>query len=132
LLGRVATGIVWLNRSVLSSYKGNYSAFVVQRDVQELSQQRAYEEQQADIEKQKEFIRRFGAGQRSREAKGREKRLNRLLKSDAVLQAVETSKKINLALSTDQRAGDRLLTVRELSKSYGSKVLWKDFKLDVG
>jgi ATP-binding cassette subfamily F protein 3 len=51
--------------------------------LQELSQQRAYEEQQADIEKQSEFIRRFGAGQRAKEAKGRDKRLQRLLTSDA-------------------------------------------------
>jgi len=132
LLDRLATRIVWLTRRQLSSYPGNYSSFIEQRQVQELTQQRQYEEQKADIEKQKEFIRRFGAGQRSKEAKGREKRLNRLLKSDAIIQQVEVSQKINLQLSTDQRAGDRLLTVRELSKSYGSKVLWKNVKLDVG
>jgi ATP-binding cassette subfamily F protein 3 len=132
LLDRLATRIVWLTRRQLSSYPGNYSSFVEQRQVQELTQQRHYEEQKADIEKQKEFIRRFGAGQRSKEAKGREKRLNRLLTSDAIIQQVEVSQKINLQLNTDQRAGDRLLTVRDLSKSYGSKVLWKDVKLDVG
>jgi ATP-binding cassette subfamily F protein 3 len=74
LLDRIATRIVWLTQAKLKSYPGNYSAFVAQREIQELSQQRAYEEQRADIEKQSEFIRRFGAGQRSKEAKGREKR----------------------------------------------------------
>ena len=77
LLDRLATRIVWLTRKQLNSYPGNYSSFVTQREVEELTQRRQYEEQQADIEKQKEFIRRFGAGQRSKEAKGREKRLNR-------------------------------------------------------
>ena len=57
LLDRLATRIVWLTGSQLRSYPGNYSAFVEQRQLQELTQQRAYEEQQADIEKQKEFIR---------------------------------------------------------------------------
>jgi ATP-binding cassette subfamily F protein 3 len=132
LLDRMATRIVWLTRRQLSSYPGNYSNFVEQRQVQELTQQRQFEEQQADIEKQKEFIRRFGAGQRSKEAKGREKRLNRLLKSDAVVEAVAATAKINLQLNTDQRAGDRLLTVRDLAKSYDGKLLWKDVKLDVG
>jgi ATP-binding cassette, subfamily F, member 3 len=132
LLDRLATRIVWLTRQQLNNYPGNYSSFVEQRKIQELTQQRHYEEQRADIEKQKEFIRRFGAGQRSKEAKGREKRLNRLLISDAIIQQVEVSQKINLQLNTDQRAGDRLLTVRDLSKSYGNKVLWKDVKLDVG
>lgn len=126
LLDRLATRIVWLTRGVLRSYPGNYSAFIAQREVQELSQQRAFEQQQADIEKQKEFIRRFGAGQRAREAKGREKRLNRLLASDQLVQAVDARKKIRLAIGTDQRAGDQVLQVKELSKAYDGRVLWQD------
>jgi ATP-binding cassette subfamily F protein 3 len=131
LLDRLATRIVWLTQRKLKSYPGNYSAFVQQRELQELTQQRQFDEQQADIEKQKEFIRRFGAGQRSKEAKGREKRLNRLLKSDQVVQAVESQKKIRLSINTDQRAGDQVLAVRELSKGYDGNQLWRDVKLDV-
>ena len=131
LLDRIANRIAWLTQSRIKSYPGNYSAFVVQRELQELTQQRAYEEQRADIEKQAEFIRRFGAGQRSKEAKGREKRLDRLLKSDAIIQQVATTKQIRVALSTDQRAGDRVLSVKELGKSYENKPLWKDIDLEV-
>src|SRR5439155_25595952 len=82
-------------------------------------------------EKQKEFIRRFGAGQRSKEAKGREKRLDRFLKSDAVVQQVESQKKIHVSLGVDQRAGDRVLSVRELSKSYDQKELWRGVKVEI-
>jgi len=131
LLDRLATRIVWLTRQKLQSYPGNYSSFVEQRELQELTQQRQYEEQQADIDKQKEFIRRFGAGQRSKEAKGREKRLDRLLRSDQVVQSVENQKKIKLSINTDQRAGDQVLSVKELSKAYDGKRLWKDIKFDV-
>ncbi|MGH7176197.1 MAG: ABC-F family ATP-binding cassette domain-containing protein, partial [Tepidisphaeraceae bacterium] len=131
LLDRLATRIVWLTAARLKSYRGNYSAFTAQRQVEELSQERAYDQQQTDIEKQKEFIRRFGAGQRSKEAKGREKRLNRLLKSDAMIQSVAKSRRINLSLDTNRRAGDQVLSVRDLAKSYGEKVLWRDVKFDV-
>jgi ATP-binding cassette subfamily F protein 3 len=131
LLDRLATRIAWLTQSRIKSFPGNYSAFVVQRQLQELTQQRAFEEQQADIEKQSEFIRRFGAGQRSREAKGREKRLNRLLKSDALIQDVASTKKIRVPFSTDQRAGDRVLSAKEISKAYDSKTLWKDIDLEI-
>ncbi|HEX8522391.1 MAG TPA: ABC-F family ATP-binding cassette domain-containing protein [Tepidisphaeraceae bacterium] len=131
LLDRLATRIVWLTQGKIKSYPGNYSAFVSQRELQELTQARQYEEQQKDIEKQKEFIRRFGAGQRSKEAKGREKRLNRLLASDQVIQQVATQKSVNLRLSTDQRAGDRVLSVKELSKRYGENELWKELKFEV-
>ncbi|HEV2294596.1 MAG TPA: ABC-F family ATP-binding cassette domain-containing protein [Tepidisphaeraceae bacterium] len=131
LLDRLATRIAWLHQQKLPTYKGNYSQFIVQRDLQELTQERQFQEQQADIEKQKEFIRRFGAGQRSKEAKGREKRLNRLLKSDALVQGLETQKKIHLSIGTEQRAGDQVLDVRQLSKSYDNKPLWKDIKFHV-
>ena len=139
LLDRVANRIAWLTQAKIRTYPGNYSAFVAQREVQELSQQRAYEQQQEMIEKQKEFVRRFGAGQRSREAKGREKRLERFLSSDQVIQQVESQKSIHLKMSTDQRAGDRVLLVRDLSKSFPSnespaappRVLWSDLKYEV-
>ena len=134
LLDRLATRIVWLTQNQLNSYPGNYTNFVEQKELHELTQQRAYQEQQEDIEKQKEFIRRFGAGQRSKEAKGREKRLNRLLESDEMVKSVETQKQIQIALSTDQRAGDRVLMVRHLTKSFPGKLLWDDltFGLDRG
>ena len=102
-----------------------------QRDLQELTQTRAFNEQQEDIEKQKEFIRRFGAGQRSKEAKGREKRLNRLLKSDAMIQGVTQQRQINLSLNTDQRAGDQVLRVKGLSKAYDGRALWKEIGFEV-
>src|SRR5580658_2120439 len=131
LLDRMANRIAWMTGARLKTYPGNYSAFVTQRELQELSQKRAFDEQQADIEKQAEFIRRFGAGQRAREAKGRDKRLQRLLRSDALLQDVSSTKKIHVSLGTDQRAGDRVLKVKELSKSYENKPLWKDIDLEI-
>ncbi|MDB5294555.1 MAG: ATPase componens of transporter with duplicated ATPase domain [Phycisphaerales bacterium] len=131
LLDRLATRIVNLVRGKLKSYPGNYSSFLQQKELEELSQKRAYEEQQADIEKQKEFIRRFGAGQRSKEAKGREKRLNRLLISDQMVTAVDQQKSVSLKLSTEQRAGDQVLQIRELAKGYGGTTLWDVEKIDV-
>jgi ATP-binding cassette subfamily F protein 3 len=131
LLDRLVTRIIWLNRSQIDSYPGNYSAYMEQRQLHELTQQRAYELQRKDIEKQQEFIRRFKAGQRSKEAKGREARLDRLLKSDDVIKPVGVQQKINLSLNTNQRAGDRVLQLREITKAFGDKKLWNDFSADV-
>ena len=131
LLDRLATRIVWLNRSRIDSYNGNYTAYVEQRTLNELTQQRAYELQQKDIAKQEEFIRRFKAGQRSKEAKGREKRLDRLKESGDIVQRVGVQQKINLSLNTSQRAGDRVLQVRELSKSFGPRKLWEDVTVEI-
>jgi ATP-binding cassette, subfamily F, member 3 len=67
LLDKVTNRIVWLTARKLRSYVGNYSAFQTQREVEVLSQGRAHEEQRAAIEKEQEYIRRFGAGQRARQ-----------------------------------------------------------------
>ncbi len=124
LLDRLATRIVWLTQHRLKSFPGNYSDFLVQRELAEKTQARAREEQQADIEKQKEYIRRFGAGQRATQAKGRKRRLDSLLASDQVIGAVATTSKIKLTIDTDQRSGDQVLQVRELSKRFGDRKLW--------
>ena len=132
LLDRLVSRIIWLNRSRIDSYPGNYSAYMEQRQLHETTRARAYELQRKDIEKQQEFIRRFKAGQRSKEAKGREKRLERLLESDQVVQRVATTQQINLSLKTTQRAGDRVLQLRDMAKSFGDKRLWSDFSAEIG
>jgi ATP-binding cassette subfamily F protein 3 len=131
LLDRLATRIAWLNRNRFDSFPGNYSAFVQQRELIELSQARAYEQQQEMIAKQEEFIRRFQAGQRSKESRGRKTRLERFKKSDEMVAAVGKEHHIRLALNTDQRAGDQVLRVRQLSKAFGPRKLWEEISFDV-
>jgi ATP-binding cassette subfamily F protein 3 len=131
LLDRLATRIVWLHDLHLDTFPGNYSSFVQQRELLELTQQRAYEQQQKFIEKQEEFIRRFQAGQRSKEARGRATRLQRLKRSDEMVQNLSRDKHIHFSLNTDQRAGDQVLQIRELSKAYGDNQLWHDLSLHI-
>ena len=126
LLDRLATRIVWLTQRRLQSYPGNYSAFVTQRETAELSQGRAFVKQQADIEKQAEFVRRFKAGQRAMQAKGREKRLNRLLASDQLVQSVSKSRSVSLSFVADTGGSENILRVEGLTKSYGPLKLWND------
>jgi ATP-binding cassette subfamily F protein 3 len=44
---------------------------------------------------------------------------------------VQAQRHIHLSLNTDQRAGDQVLGVRDLSKAYGPKQLWKSIKFDI-
>ena len=124
LLDRLATRIVWLTGRRLLSYPGNYAAFVTQREQAELAQGRAFEKQQADIDKQAEYVRRFKAGQRARQAKGRETRLNRLLGSDNLVQSVAKDKSLHLSFSVDSGGSENVLRVEDLRKSFGDAKLW--------
>lgn len=131
LLDRLSTRIAWLHFAKMMTFDGNYSHFVEQRELMELTQERAYEQQQKNIAKTEEFIRRFKAGQRSKEAKGREKRLDRLLESAAMIEQVRQEKTVTIGFSTQQRAGDRLLSVLDLSKQYGPTPLWDGLKFEI-
>lgn len=108
-LDKVATRVWELDHGHLEAYRGNYSHYVEQREAKRLRAAREFEVQQAYIAKTEEFIRRYKAGQRSREAKGREKRLNRL----ARVEAPKQDRTIAMRLETDLRSGDQVLISRE-------------------
>ena len=82
-LDRVATEIWELEGGHLQSFPGNYTRYRELKAEQLAQQQREFEKQQAYITKEEEFIRRYGAGQRSQEAQGRETRLRRLERLEA-------------------------------------------------
>jgi ATP-binding cassette, subfamily F, member 3 len=62
----------------IEEYPGNYTKYLRLREERMERRMREYEDQQAHIARTEEFIRRYRAGQRSREARGRQKLLNRL------------------------------------------------------
>ncbi|MFZ1400336.1 MAG: ABC-F family ATP-binding cassette domain-containing protein [Candidatus Promineifilaceae bacterium] len=76
-LDRVVTVIWEMNRTGMSHYRGNYSAYVQQRQERWQQQIQAYEDFQQHIEKEMDFIRRNIAGQRTQMAQGKLSRLAR-------------------------------------------------------
>ena len=86
-LDRVTREIWELEHGRLQRFKGNYGAYRTQRDQQIARQQIEFERQQAHIEKEEFFIQRYKAGQRTKEARGREKKLARLERIDAPQQS---------------------------------------------
>lgn len=106
---------VWeLEWGRLERYRGNYSAYVVQRTERLALEQAQYERQQEVIARTEEFIRRNIAGQRSREAKGRRKRLSRLERVERPQEYVPLS----LALGDVTRSGDLVLGLYDLAVGY--------------
>jgi len=109
-LDRVATTIWELRRGVVTGFSGNYSAYEQQRRERDARQVLEYERQQAEIAKTEEFIRRFRAGQRSREARGRQTRLDRLERIDPVQQQTQ----LRIKTGGVGRSGDIVLRLTEL------------------
>ena len=89
LLDRVVDRIEEVEQGRLIEYPGNYTAFVETRKLRLLTQQRAYENQQSKWAKEEEFIRRFKAGQRAKEAQGRLSKLEREKEQEAIERPME-------------------------------------------
>ena len=77
-LEHTADDILELQAEVGEWYPGNYSQYVRLRRERRAVRQKEYEAQQEYIARTEEFIRRYKAGQRAREARGRQTRLDRL------------------------------------------------------
>ena len=77
-LANVVDHTLHVENGTTTAYVGGYESFVYQRVERRLTQQRAFDKQQRQIAGEQDYIRRNLAGQNSRQAKGRRKRLERL------------------------------------------------------
>ena len=105
-LDRTSSRIVEIESGRAVSYTGNYSAFLIEREVRREAQQRAYDNQQQLIAKTEEFIRKNLAGQKTKQAKARRNMLERMERVEG--------------------AGTQVLTVNEVAVGYPGLVLARD------
>jgi len=112
-------------------YKGAYSDYLRQREERAKERMRIWEAQQEYIQETEEFIRRFLAGQRSKEAQGRRTRLQRFMKTEAIEKPRENGR-ISVRLKALQRTGDFVMHLTELKAGYAAdRPLVNVEKLDV-
>jgi ATP-binding cassette subfamily F protein 3 len=135
LLDHVVTRILEVEQCRLVDYPGNYEKFRELRAERRMVMHRAYEAQQDKFRKEEAYIRKYKAGQRARQAKGRETRLERE-KRDATLERPMEHAVFSLNLPKAERTSDVVMSARGLSKSYlnhdgTTKVLFKDLDIKI-
>jgi len=118
-LDKVANRVWEMNAGTLEQYSGNYSHYVQLRAERRARQQAEYEAQQEYIERTEDFVRRYKAGQRTREAQGRETRLERLERVERPV----GDKVMKFALRSRVRGGNNVLTIRGLTVGYERPLL---------
>ena len=133
-LDKAVNRIVELRDQKIEHYVGNYSAYLTQRAERLLTRQRVFQQQQAFIAKQEEFIRRFQAGQRAMQARGRKTRLERFKNESAINKPRENDERMILNLKVARPSGRDALKVENLSKSFEEKALFSGvtFELERG
>ena len=121
-LDRTTNRVVEMDRGQAITFKGNYSKYLEERELRREQQIREYENQQAQINKTQEFIRRNLEGQKTKQAKSRRTLLAKMERIEAV-----TSEKSggNFGLRQVERTGNNVLTAEDLTIGYEKKVLAK-------
>jgi ATP-binding cassette subfamily F protein 3 len=128
LLDRVVTRIIEIDRGVLREYPGNYAAFRALRVERMLTVERQHEKQQDKIRQEQAFIDRYKAGQRAKQARGRETRLERF-KQDSLVEKHAEMGVMNLDLPDPPQMGDFAFVAENISKSFGDRVCFKNLTL---
>jgi len=108
---------IWEMTPAIEEYRGNYSAYIRQREERYQRRLKEYAAQQEFIARQAEFIQRNRAGQNSRQAKGRLKRLERLLR-ESRLAPPHHSRHSKLKITSSERSGDLVLRTSHLQVGY--------------
>jgi ATP-binding cassette subfamily F protein 3 len=116
--------VLHLEGNTAAPYTGGYGAFVTQRAERRLTQQRAFDQQRRLIASEQDYIARNIAGQNSKQAKGRRKRLDRLPRLSPVIGAEGT---MALRFEVAERGGDQVVTARNVSVGIGARTLVEGF-----
>ena len=103
--------------AAVERYTGNYTHYLAQRQHRTLERMRQWEAQQEHIRTTQDFIDRFIASQRSKEAKGRRTRLERFMKDEAIPKPREHNR-IAVRFRVTERTGDKVLELTDLQAGY--------------
>jgi ATP-binding cassette subfamily F protein 3 len=101
----------------LEAYPAPYTKYLTLRADRYKERIRRWQQQQEYIAKTEEFIRRYIAGQRSREAQGRRRRLERFIRDEAIRKPL-VQEQIHLELPPAERSGDIVMTATDLCIGY--------------
>ena len=113
-LDEMATQIWEIDHGRMNTFPGNFSKYRVLKGERDLRQAKEYEAQQEFIAKEQAFIDRYRAGQRSREAKGRETRLGRLERIDRP----DLDRSISISSGGASRTGQVVISTKGLKVGY--------------
>ncbi|MFQ3658661.1 MAG: ribosomal protection-like ABC-F family protein [Anaerolineae bacterium] len=118
-IDHVATTIWELEFGTLETYRGNYSAYLTQRDERRERLQKEFEAQQAFIAKEMDYIRKHMGSRWTAQAKGRLKKLETMKKRGKIIErGPQDRRKMRLQMAAANRSGDKVIETFGLAVGY--------------
>lgn len=126
-LDKIVNRVFEITNKSIRDFKGNYSKYEELKELSDLSQKRAFEKQQEKIRDVREYIKKYKAGIKSKQARGREKQLERLeLVSD-----IFSNKTIKLRFYEATETGKEVLVLKKVDKKIHDGLRFKEVDLEV-
>lgn len=127
-LDNVVNAIVSLEHHTADVYRGNYTRYLEQKTMNDLALKSAYEKQQVQIAKTEEYIRKYKAGIKSKQARGREKQLKRL---ERIVLPPEAATFQYFAFHPPAECAQRVAELENVSASYDGRTIFSGLDLVV-
>ena len=125
-LDKVTNRIFELENKQLTAYDGNYSHYMKVREQRRAAQLSAYEKQQEYIKKTEEYIRRYKAGIKSKQARGRQSQLNRL---ERIIKPADTAAFNYFAFNPPAECAQRVAELEDISYRFPDRTLFEHVDL---
>jgi ATP-binding cassette subfamily F protein 3 len=122
-LAAVADHMLHFEGDSATPYAGSYASFVEQRTLRRLTQQRAFDQQQKKVAAEQDYIARNIAGQTTKQAKGRRKRLERMPRLSA---PIGEDGVMAVRFEVAERGGDRVISAEHATIGVQDRVLIRD------
>jgi ATP-binding cassette, subfamily F, member 3 len=123
-LAAVVDHVLHFEGETATPYANGYEAFVQQRQERRLTLQRQFDKQQRTIASEADYIARNIAGQNSKQAKGRRKKLDRLPRLSA---PIGEEGSMALRLDVAERGGDQVAVAEGVTLSVPGRILIERF-----
>jgi len=127
-MNRIVSKIAEIDEGEIVVYSGNYDFYERERAIRETNQQAAFARQQSMLAKEQRFIERFKThAAKAAQVQSRIKALDKIDK-------IELPKKrhvVKFEFRSPARSGDQVAVIEDLHKSYGSRVIYRGFNLNI-
>lgn len=126
-LDKIVTRVLDITHGLTHLYKGNYTAYAMQKADILKTKMREYEKQQAMIAHQQEVIDKLKSFNREKSIKRAESRQKALDKIEVMDAPIMEENHMKLKLEPEVSSGKDVMDIHNLSKSYDGKVLFEGF-----
>lgn len=130
-LDRVVTKIIEMDNGEVTVYQGNYTAYSEKRAMIRDAKMKAYLNQQQEIRHQEEVIAKLKSFNREKSIKRAESREKMLEKIEVLEKPTEVNDEMRIRLEPNILSGNDVLTVRDLSKSFGPNHLFDQVGFEI-